>query len=277
MTGWQSMGKFNYLFSYLDWSGLIDSFQLFSRQAAERVIPYHTEKYAAVFMLGGLFGVMGMVMLEKLGYGYLAILLTGLVKKIAFPAAFRKGIVLCLFLIASITVFFFFCEKRILAGRYVILMGLLLLIYVTFYSERFVGYCLESNKKRMLSVFAVFMAVNLFAGLHHSASSKIYLKAMGIWARDNTPVSARVLSNETRLCFYSERSTDCKMKWNARRLKSKKQRENLFAGFEYLLVDMDASLPIYQELERQGELVKIHSISGKKPGTLAVLYHIQST
>ena len=194
-------GKLYNIFYYFDLFSLINNFITSSHSIAEQAIPYHAEDNAVKFVLGGLFTVLFLKIIFKLGYLYLFLLIFGIYKKIEL--VHQNKLVLYLLVISFFVVFIFYCDKKILAGRYTIQTVILSLMILTCYADRLLYELRNVRNYLAIIVLAFLVTINLLFGLVHLGSSKIYMKEMGVWVANNIPSTAQIVSNEIRLYYYS--------------------------------------------------------------------------
>lgn len=264
-------GKLGEIAPYFDVVGVLSVFKQGSLQIAEQVFPHHADSHAVLFMVAGLLGVLSIKVLAKLGYLYLFMGIAGWFNRQIAVRSKTVSLVLFLIFVCLFIVFVFFAFTKVLAGRYIILASLLMLVFIAYFLEQVIIYCLVNNKKSYLVGLMCLLLVNFIVGITHSGSKKIDLKNIGIWTDRNIPGHARVLSNEVRLCFYSNRQSNChKSSYD----KIDILNNEALLGYDYLLWRMKGQESVINTLLSLGKLKQIYAVDDSKPSASAVLYKI---
>ena len=251
--------KFQQVFSYLDFYSYWARFGVYANRVAEGAIQHYVEDYSIVFAISGLLSVLLGKVLAKFGGMYFLVFIAGLIRH-KVKNSFNGFTVNVLIAVSFIIVFLFFLNSRIIAGRYTVQIVLFLLFYVTYYSEAILEGIKKTNRRWLEGAFFLCFFINLVAGVHHSASNKIYLKDMGVWVKHNTLESAYITTNDRRLFYYSGGI--------------EKERVTLMSAFvknDYALLKIDKKDKKYSRLISENKLIPIHSIDGGKHGS-AILF-----
>lgn len=270
LSSFSDLGRLSDIFSYLDIYSRVNEFILSSYEITKKAIPYHSENHAIKFVLGGLFTVLSLKVLFKLGYMYLTILLYGWLKhKFKIPS--QHNINLFLLSISFVIVFVFFCKTKVITGRYTIQTTLFLLIIVTYYTDLF--FYKINEKKCLLCIYAFWglLGINLVTGMSHSGSTKGYLKGMGLWVKGNISASSRIISNDYRLCHYSGRQLNKDLISRLNNI----DVESLHK-YSYLLLKIKKNDNQYEKLIIQNKLHKVYEMINKS-GDSAILFQIKKT
>lgn len=242
-----------------------------SLEQAHKIFSLKAKDHALVFMVSGLLGVLLTKVVTKVGFGYLLITIVGWYKSSIVMQKREFYLILFFLFVAFFPVIVFFAKTRILSGRYLIFTVLILLLLVTYYFEQLIIYCLDNKKHILLGGLVCLILLNLIFGLVHSKVDRIYLKDIGLWTDQNIPKQARVLANNTRLCFYSNRQPRChRYAFNGEPL-----GHDFLQNYDYLLWQINGQDKQINNLLLAGNLKWIHVLDGTNPGTYAVLYKIK--
>lgn len=260
LDNWSNWGRIGSILVYLNPFSLIEEFINSSLNIAQFAVPYHYESHAISFVFSGLLGVLTVKTLLKLGYFYLPILIYGVYKKLPKPKA--NKLPLTLLFISFSVVFVFFCNSKVIAGRYVIQTTLVLLLFVCYYADIIIQQLLKKNFLVFSTLITVLFVSSLLIGIIHSSSSKLHIREMGTWVKNNVDDNARIISNSTRLYYYSGRRVNSTLATNI--------SFDEYKDYDYLLLyiktDPNALAP--------NQTVKVHSISNKKGSSSSILYKI---
>lgn len=260
-SNWHDWGRISEVFSYMDVVSFGNRFTEYSYTVAKHAIPYYAERYAILFVLSGLFGMLLFKAIAKLGVFYIGLAIIGQFRY-KISKDFQCSFVNLLLGISFFVVFVFFCNLKILAGRYLIQITLFLLLYVAYYAEFILDDIRSLGRPWLVSLIGCAFLINLVVGIHHSESNKLYIKEMGAWVRKNISDSSYVTTNDSRLYYYSGGILKNNMTDVFRLTKN-----------EYALLKITHDDTQYDELIKEGKLVKIHSVIGRK-GNSAILFKI---
>lgn len=254
---WYKSARVQEVFSYLDISSFINQFNEYSYNIGNSAFYRYNDKNSIQFTISGILGFLLIKTISKIGILYIGIAIIGFFryKKNNY---FNYSLVNLLIVTSFVIVFVFFCNLKIISGRYLIQISLMLLLYITYYSEQLLK---EINGIKAEIIVASLIIVNLLSGLHHTTSSKGYIKEMGEWIIINMQPSSSIYTTNKRLYYYSGGI----------------ENENITLDFNLrksqfvLLTKQDTKQ--YTKYVKKGMLSEYHTISGSS-GDAAILYKI---
>lgn len=260
-ANWYEGGRVPELLAYIDVISYVNRFVEYSYIVASHALRHHAESNAVLFTLSGLLGVVIVKTVAKLGMVYIAIIVLGKLWNKALKN-FEYLFVNILIAVSFGIVFIFFCNSKIIAGRYIVSVTLFILLYVTYYAEVIYDKIKSNNNYWMIGLFASILLLNLIAGIKHSDTKKKYIKEMGVWVQNNISNTATVTFNDSRLYYYSDG------------IYRKNMTRNLdLRNNQYALLRIKKNDIEYNELIQQGKLVKVHAMTAES-GDSAVLFKI---
>jgi hypothetical protein len=142
---------------------------------------------------------------------YLLFCLHAWKNKLAAITRQSKTILLSFTLVNLIILVIFFSEQLFLAGRYLLIFCLPLLLWAPFslqsifadWRQKKSGY---AGKPWLFPALIIALAIMLLSGIQRFGYSKAYITDAGLWLKNNTPTSASVYSNRQEVLFYAERT-----------------------------------------------------------------------
>ena len=227
-----------------------------------------------IFLLSGIFGILSFKIFSKIGIVFNGILLFGYFRSCSSDGSRYFGIIAYFAVIAFFTVYVFVLHSMTMAGRYILLTSILVLVFVSYFFEQMLLYCRKNEKTRTLIVVSILVIVNVLTGLFHSSNSKEYLKLLGEWTSQNISKSANLISNDTRLYYYSGRKVPFDRVTGA--FHPIDVNERVSAGVNYALFRHESDDPVFRATTISDQLLKIKEGCNSK-GNCAVLYKINGS
>lgn len=263
------LGRINQLVDFLDLSHTTEVIAYHKKQIAEYVMRYHGHSLGGVFLFAGVFGVVLYKAIVKIGFFYNAILLLGLYKFSNKPSKTYFWFIGVLIVTTFFIVYFFVLHSMVLAGRYIVLIAVLSLIFVTFFFEKIIEYCMKTKKSMALNALKVAWLITLTTGIFHSSGSKDHLKKLGKWSLTNMDDSAKLISNEPRLYYYSGRQVPYD-RFNGGVIDHRKLNSTFLAENDYVLLRLKQGHREFDEFINSEGTEKIKEFCNPKGECAAV-------
>jgi hypothetical protein len=118
-------------------------------------------------------------------------------------------------------------------------------------------------------LIAVPLVYNILSGFHFG-DNKLYMREAGVWVKMNIPIEATLLTNDTRLQYYSGRKFDFSPEMRALVVRGKIKKKVLF-NQDYLLLRLKKGKPLRVFEEALEEVKAFDNGKGEK----AVLYKVK--
>ncbi|GEM_PF-3353951 len=268
-----NLGRIKEIIAYIDFSKSIDIISKTTYQIENHVIPYHGSDQATIFLLSGIFGILLFKVLTKIGIIFNTIWIFGYFSNHSSSGNKYSGIIFYYTVIAFFTVYVFVAHSMVLAGRYVLLTSLLSLIFVSYCFENLVIHCMDNKKTGTLTFLKLLVIVNISIGLFHGSNSKEYLKLLGEWTTSNIPKSARLISNDPRLYYYSGRKIPYN-RFEGGFLKPKWITPELLADTHYVTLRLKSGNDEFNKFTNANRAQKIKQFCNSK-GDCAALFKIK--
>ncbi|MEE9355326.1 MAG: hypothetical protein V3U75_07025 [Methylococcaceae bacterium] len=268
-----SMGRLQEIATLVDLGQVLQHFKEKSDVLAANVLPSYSHQYSSQFMIGGIIGVILINTWLSLGYIFGGLWVFSWFRRDIFTTAKGHFLVLYLFVICLLLVLIYFVNTLIFAERYLVLASIILLVTITLRLEQFFMYCHQFQCARLRMVMVILLFAMLVAGILHTGKSKLYLQKMGLWTAQYLPSTARVIANEARLYYYSQRQAPFTSFVDGL-VQSTDFINNKTEDYDYALLEIKSPDPAYDELIYSGQLVPIYSIASGF-GTKAVLFRIK--
>ncbi len=265
-----TLGRVHEIIFYTNFSKSFDIISKTTDNIQNYVIPYHGSDYATTFLLSGIFGILFLKTFAKIGVFFNGLFLLGYFRSRSPCISIYSRVIAYFAIIAFSIVYVFFLHFMVLAGRYILLTSILVLILVCYFFEQFFIHCTENKKTGTLIFVSILVIVNISIGLLHSTSSKEYLMTLGKWVSHNISESAVLISNDTRLYYYSARKVPFDRIMHGI-YKPKVIIKRTLSGTHYALLRIDADNTEFNAITNSSKLLKIKEICNSK-GHCAVLY-----
>jgi hypothetical protein len=175
------------------------------RQAiASHILPNVAASDAGLILFLTIIGWYLIRLINTLSLGYAFLVAVGIwLRKKYFTDKGRLVLYGYLLVGFSITLLFL-AEHFFLSKRYLFALTLLLMLWVPFILDDLIGQYQQIQKRFILMISILLIAISAIGGLGSFGPSKFYVKKAGIWIRQNIPRQASVYSNSIQLMYYSE-------------------------------------------------------------------------
>ena len=197
---------FSALMSYFKGNDPWTNFMEIATTMGHEVLTMYSADNAPLMLAAGIFTLIAYKILTKLGLFYAVVTLAGLFKS-TLPRECHTRFIWGLLLISYLIVVLFFSQTLIITGRYILLSSLLMLLLTTCYMETWVDYLKGRKGRWVFLLFVLPLIFNVLAGFH-LGEGKIYMRKAGDWVKSNLSQEVVLLTNDTRLQYYSGRKYD---------------------------------------------------------------------
>ena len=262
-----AFGKLGKVTGYLQFSGLLDKFELKSDLLADGVLNQYSADYSGLILSSGLLVMFIHKIVIGLSVGYLAIFaysfLYGGHKPVAQDPVTRRLLHYFIVINAVILLTFLF-DSYFLSSRYMVVLFVSLLLLILPSMCQMVEQAFHARQKRILVAVTLVLLIGVIDSFTSSVT-KGYIKDAAIWASQELPDNTKVLTDDLFIDFYfKENGPKASLKL-AKRL-------NNYHKFDYLIVIQKRKHNREKELQ-QLDLRAIHETSNER-GDKTVIYQV---